>query len=156
MYKDTDNLKLNFALVVVWGNCWADLRHHNQGEPNTLNLPTYSMEQSPSWEADRFSASQEIPRISLNPKVHYHIYKCPPPVPIPNQIDPVHALTSHFLNIYVNIILPSTPESSKWSLSLRFLQQNPVYNSSFPQTYYMLQSEHHSLIYLLWHVSAVR
>jgi hypothetical protein len=27
------------------------------------------MEQSPSWEANRFVASQEIPRILLNPKV---------------------------------------------------------------------------------------
>ena len=33
---------------------------------------TYSMEQS-SWEANRFSAIQEIPGILRNPKVHYHI-----------------------------------------------------------------------------------
>jgi hypothetical protein len=33
------------------------------------------MEQSPSWEAKRFSASQEFLSILWNPKVHYHIQK---------------------------------------------------------------------------------
>ena len=42
------------------------------------NLLTYSMAQSPSWEANWFAASQEIPRISRNPKVHYRTHKRPP------------------------------------------------------------------------------
>jgi hypothetical protein len=62
-------------------------------------LFTYSTEQSPSWEADRFSASQEIPCILRNPKVHYRVYKYPPPVPILSQIDPVHVHPSHSLKI---------------------------------------------------------
>jgi hypothetical protein len=40
------------------------------------------MEPSPSWEANRFSASQEIPHIFWNMKVHYRIHNCPPPVPV--------------------------------------------------------------------------
>ena len=83
-------------------------------------LLTYSMEQSPSWEAIRFTASQEIPRILWNPKINYHIHNFLPPVPIPSQLDPVHTPTSNFLKIHPNIILPSMLGFSKWSLSFRF------------------------------------
>ena len=68
-----------------------------------------SMEQIPSWWTNRFSASQEIPRILRNPNVHYHVYKSRSPVPILSQINPVHVVTSHLLKIHLNIILPSKP-----------------------------------------------
>ena len=90
---------------------------------------TYSMEQNPSWEANRFSASQETPHLLWKPKVQYSIHTCPPPVTILNQLDPVHTSISHLLKIHLNIILPSTPGSAKWSLSLRVPHQTPVYAS---------------------------
>jgi len=112
--------------------------------PILLRIITYSMEQSPSWEANRFSASQEILHILCNQKVHYRIHKCLPPVPVPSQLNPVHAPTSQFLKIHLNIILPSTPRYSKWSPTLKFPHLNLVYTSPFPHTCYMFRPSHSS------------
>jgi len=95
---------------------------------------THPIEQSPSWEAKRFSATQEIPRILWNPEVHYRFHKCPPHVSSPEtaRSSPYPPLPSYFLNIHLNIILPSTPGSPKWPLPLRFPNQNPEYASPTP------------------------
>jgi hypothetical protein len=57
---------------------------------SSLILSTNFMEQSPSWEANRFSGSQEIPRILWNPEVHYRIPQKPATCPCsqPYQFSP--------------------------------------------------------------------
>jgi hypothetical protein len=87
------------------------------------------MEQRFSWEANSFSAAQEIFLILWNRQVHYWIHKSPPPVPVLSQIDPAHAPT-HFSKIHFNVILPSISGSSKWPTSLTFFHQNPACSSS--------------------------
>ena len=126
---------------------------------NTL-LTYYSMEQSPSWEAKCFAASQEIPRILWKRKAHYCIHKCLPPVPILSQLDPVHTPTHYFLKIHLNTIIPSMPGSPKWTLSLRFPNQTPVYASPLPHTCYMPRPPHSSRFYHLnnngWGVQIIK
>jgi len=87
----------------------------------TSFLTTYSMEQSPSSEANRFSDSQEIPRILWNPKVPYRIHKCRPPVPTLIQLDPLQPLHHTFCRSI--LILPS---------HLRLCLPRGLFPSGFP------------------------
>jgi hypothetical protein len=59
-------------------------------------LLLYTLKQlSPSWEAINCAATQELPSILWNPKVHYRVHKSPALVSILNEIDPIHTIPSY-------------------------------------------------------------
>jgi len=84
----------------------------------------------------------------------------PTTIPILSQLDSVQTPTSHFLKIHLNIILPSTLGSSKWSLSFTFPHQKPVNASTVPHTCYMPHPSHYSRIYhsknIVWGVQIIK
>jgi len=65
------------------------------------NQRTNSMEQSPSWEANSFSASQEN-FLVYHLNVHKNILKSPLPVPVLSKIEasPLYSLEIHFYIIH--------------------------------------------------------
>jgi hypothetical protein len=76
---------------------------------------SYSMEQSPSSEANSHSEREEVLCFLWKVKVQYRVHKIPTLLTTLNQISPVHILKHNFCEIHFNIILPTTPMSPKWS-----------------------------------------
>jgi hypothetical protein len=87
------------------------------------------MELNPSWEAANCAATQELPSILWNQKVHHHVHKSPPLVPVLSQIDPVHTIPSYLSKIYFNTVHPHV----SWiSLVVSFLLASHQYLICIP------------------------
>ena len=150
-YAGSFNVRLSMSWSLVKPQNFWCLKRSGQTQKQTLGevtyLLTYSLVQSPSWAGNWFAASQEIPRISRNPKVHYRTHKRPPTVSILGQPNPVHTPTSHLLEIRPNIIHPSTSRSPQWSLSLRFPRQDPINPPLLTHTRHIPSPSHSSRFY---------
>jgi hypothetical protein len=58
----------------------------------------------PSWEAANCAATQELPSILRNPKVHYRTHKSLSPVP---SLRSIQSIPSHPVSLIPNLILPT-------------------------------------------------
>jgi len=141
--------------------CVRTVRNHCQFRYLITYLLTYSVEQSPSWEANQFSTSQEILGLLRNLKVHYHIHKCPPPVPIYRSISPVPRhmcvfLDCQFLRWEVVSTLPNSQAGGSllvrcpWPL-IQYICSYPPYWRLFPYFSELVQWNPYFIKGLKWH-----
>ena len=119
---------------------------------------TYFAGQSPSWELNQFSASQEILRILWNPKVHYRIHEWRIHVPILSHLDPFHAphptswRSIFLLSSHLRLGLPSDIFASRFP-------NKPMYKSLFspyvlhalPTTFVSISSPNSCLVIITAH-----
>ena len=102
------------------------------------------MEQSPSWEANRPSAGQGIPRILWDAKVYCRFHQrrhLSLSQTRSIQHTPLHHTSWRTILI---LSLPSRSRSSMWSRSLRAPNQNSVRTSCVPHKCHMLCQSHSS------------
>ena len=90
------------------------------GVPIFTYLLTHSMQQSLSWEANRFSASKETPRILWKTKVHHRVHNSTTPVCIPSQMKQVRSQTTSISSRSILVLyctkFPLTEHSSPYPL----------------------------------------
>jgi hypothetical protein len=73
---------------------------------------------------------KKYPAFLCNPKVHYRVHTSAPLDPILSQLKPVHLIDPCFPKVHLNVILPTMPRSSQWSLAFGHPNQNPINTST--------------------------
>jgi hypothetical protein len=128
------------SAMQIWITTKGTITVHLPSSLSTLKYPhlepNNSMEQSPSWEANSHSASQEIPCLLLNPKVHHHVHWSLPLVPLKPCIK--------FCNkpfFFLNKLLSPQPTTQAGSPALvGYLQLFIQYIQTYPPYQFLLLS----------------
>jgi hypothetical protein len=81
-------------------NPGANRLNYDTDLPYSPTAVTNFMELSPSYVAASCAATEELPKILWNPKVHYRV----PLVPVLSQMSPVHTTPSYRSKIHFNIL----------------------------------------------------
>ena len=103
-----------------------------------FSITTYSMEQSLSWEANRFLSESKFSLHRTQKFITAFTSACHLSLRAP---------PSHFLKIHYNIIFPPTPEFSQWPLSVWFpcvLNVSPIsFLLIWSPIWYLMRSTDH-------------
>jgi len=84
-----------------------------------------------------------IHRCSGNPNFYQTLHKSPQLDPKLSQVSPLHTMTL-FSNVHFNIIRPSTPSSTKWSLPIWLSEYTAVYIYLLPYARRIFSPHHHT------------
>jgi hypothetical protein len=101
-----------------------------------------------SWSREIFlrvdgsSAGLGIIYILWDPEVHYRVKFSKSRGHVLSHLNPVLILTPYSCKVHFNIIFLSMPESLKWFLSFRLLDEHLICLSSFPHACYMFRPSH--------------
>jgi hypothetical protein len=139
--KVTDGLKgstVHFSL--------SPLRQERLWDPPCFLFRQYSKRflLSPSWEANRRSASERIPRVLWNPNVHYRVHMSPSLVSIQGLLNPVHTLTPYFFKTiliwssYLRLGLPCALFFSRFSTKVCIVVSSPLCVLHVPISFFLM------------------
>jgi hypothetical protein len=117
----------------------SDPFYHHMPDSFLKNV-TNCMEQSPSWEANSHSTSEEILRLLWNRRLIAMFTRACHWFPFWTRFGPV--FTPYFSKICCNIILPSRSRSSEWSPSFVFSHKNLVCICRVSHACYMPRLSH--------------
>jgi hypothetical protein len=135
-------VSLNKTMKITIRDIWTKIRQRN------FQMRMYSLtELSPSWEAARCAATQELPSTLWNPKVQYPIHKSSSLVPILSHINPIHIIQFYFSEIHYNIVHLPTSWFFQWSLSFWLSHQYPTCIPHLPNSCYMPCPSHPNVTY---------